>query len=126
MLNLFRKTYTYEELLVKNIMERLKVLKSKNPFKYLAVQIKLSLTDDLKKNITYIFADGKVFVDDEEKLTGKERDLNLNKYCYLFNGKPKNFIELEKYEFLSSNFGVFEAVFDEALRTKKAQYGIGI
>ena len=126
MLNLFKKTYTYEEILVKNLMTELKILHNRNPFQYLAVPLSLSLTNDLKKTLIYIFANSRLYVDDEEKLTGKERDLDLNKYCYMFNGSPKNFIELEKYEFLNSNLIVFKAFFEEALKTKKAQYGIGI
>lgn len=119
----FTKQHTYEELLVQKVMKEIKMLANTCPFRYLAV-IDVIEHGETKKVYKYIFDNKKLYLDDEDRITGKEKDLNLKKYCFLFNGKPKNFTELEKYEALFDEIERFKALFVKELNLKKSVYRI--
>ena len=123
MFNFFNKTYTYEELLVRDVMSKIKNLISQNHFKLLSIVIPFGNPEE-KKVITYIISNNKLYLDNHQTIDTTDRDLALDRYCFCFNGKPKNFLELEHYEFLFSNMLTFEEYFKQNLNTKKALYQI--
>ena len=125
MFNLFKKTkYTYEQLLVINVMKEIQQLINQNPFEFLPVIIEIVTPENKTKVYTYIFNKNYLYLVDGGKINIDIKDLNLSKYCYKFKGNPKNFLELDKYEFLFSNIEEFKARFQQAVDTKKKIYKI--
>lgn len=111
------KKRTPEDLLVLHVMNHIKFLNRYNPFKYLTFSVDLN-----DKKFIYILLSGTLYLD----LTGMsiEDPNNFVKHCFKFDGKLRNFIDLENYEFLKINEAAFTEVFTKALNSKKVQYGL--
>ncbi len=123
MFGLFKKSYTYEELLVIKVMTEIKELIQQCPFQYLAFYMVIEAGDD-RKVLNYIVNNKKLYVDINSVVTLNNKDLNLNKYCDKFDGRPRNFLELDRYEFIFANMDAFRINFQDAIKNKKLKYGI--
>jgi hypothetical protein len=118
---MFFRGHTHEDLLVLKIMTEIKTMLNKCPFKYLLFPIVLEV-EGQNKPYNYIIKEGKLYLDTTNAINNK--DLNLFKYCFYFNGKPKTFKDLENYEFFSENLGPIKKSFEDSLAVKKELYRI--
>jgi len=119
-----KSTFTHEEILVNEVMSEVQQLINTCCFKYLFIPMEMHLPikgEDLKKHYSYIIKDGKMYLDIDNSINRK--DLDFDKYCFLFDGVPSNFFDLENYELFFQNIAAIKAEFELQLGAKKALYG---
>jgi len=102
-------------------MDEINTMLNNCPFKYLLFSIGIEIEGQIKP-YNYIIKEGKLYLDTTNAISNK--DLNLFKYCFHFNGKPKTFRDLEHYEFFSEYLGMIKKAFEDSLKIKKELYRI--
>jgi len=118
-----RKSLTVEELLVLKVMQEVQALINNCPFKYLLVRLPLEVSGSSDVLVNYIIKDGYLYVDNANVITNKvSQDIDLDKYCFKFNGKFKSFVDLEHYQFLFVNIDLIKKSITTEITAKKSIY----
>ena len=115
-----------EDLMVENVMAGVQELIDACPFRYLLVSSPIAIPNKPDMQVVYIIKDGKLYEDHRNNIVNSKisHDVDLDKYCFKFDGKPRSFLDLEHYQFVYINFDLIKKYVRDSITAKKVIYRI--
>ena len=125
LVELSKSKLTVEQIIVQKVMTQVNNLINYCPFKYLIVTLPIAVPDKPDIQVIYIIKDGYLYEDNHSLISTKvAKDIDLDKYFFRVDGKPKSFLDMERYQVIYTNLDLLTKRTNEEVLAKKKIYNI--